>query len=187
MSRLTPYLPGKKIYPALSDQLRRQWNAIDPSVSQTLEYRPCSAALKSGLVHPCVYVVDAQAYINTWGVWPEDDTGKTSIRVEDVSSLSESPFRLPRAFANELYRAGESGMGYTVFTLVFSDHSEIAVVGGNAIDFVPLPEGKTARDIVRVVAHKGRDRNPVSSPKYSWCLFGSGEGRTSGVSKFSGQ
>ncbi len=161
----------------MPDALRRQWEAIVPSTSQTLEYRPCSVTLKSGTVIPCVYVIDAQAYINTWGVWPEDDSGKTSIHIEDIASLTESPFRLPVAFANELYRAGESGMGYLIFTVIFSDGSEMPIVGGGAIDFIPLPEDKRMKDIVRVVAHKGRDCNPVPSPKYSWCLFGSGEGR----------
>ncbi len=168
----------------MPDPLRRQWEAIVPSVSQTLEYRPCRATLDSGTVIPCVYVIDAQAYINTWGVWPEDDNGKTSIHIENVESLEESPFRLPAVFANELYRAGESGMGYFIFTVVFSDGGEIPIVSGGAIDFIPMPDDKGPKDIVRVVAHKGRDRNPVSSPKYSWCLFGSGEGRGGGISRF---
>jgi hypothetical protein len=129
-------------------------------------------------------MIDAQAYINAWGVWPEDDSGKTSIQIEDVASVSESPLRLPVAFANELYRAGESGMGYSIFTVVFSDGTEIPVVSGGAIDFIPLPDNKKMKDVARVVAHKGRDRNPVPSPKYSWCLFGSGEGRSGGIRKF---
>jgi hypothetical protein len=155
-----------------------QWDAIVPSISQSLEYRPCSATLESGEVVPCVYVMDAQAYISTWGVWPEDDPGKQYIRVEDVVSIAESPFRLPAAFANALYRAGESGMGYCAFTVVFSDGAEVPYVSGNALDFISLPDGRTMADIVRVLPHKGRDQPSIGTPKTYWCLFGSGEGRS---------
>jgi hypothetical protein len=181
MRTFTPYSPGRKTYPLLRPDLRAQWEAIAPSNDQNLEYRPCSTMLKSGDVIPCVYVVDAQAYITTWGVWPEDDPGKQCVRVEDVVSIMESPFRLPAVFANELYRVGESGMGYCAFTIVFSDGAEVPYVSGNALDFVSLPNGKTMGDIVRVLPHKGRDRHPLRGLKYQWCLFGSGEGRNAGI------
>jgi hypothetical protein len=180
MRTLTPYLPGRKTYAPLSPDLRAQWEAIAPSHSQNLEYRPCSATLKSGEVIPCVYVCDAQAYISIWGVWPEDDHGKQHIRVEDIAAIAESALRLPVVFANELYRAGESGMGYSVFTVVFSDGAEVSYVSGNALDFVSLPNGKRMADIVRVLPHKGRDQHPLGGLKYHWCLFGSGEGRNAG-------
>jgi hypothetical protein len=127
--------------------------------------------------------MDAQSYIHVWGVWPEDDSGKQHIPVEDVAALSESPFRLPLALADQLYRAGESGMGYSAFTLVFRDGAQINVVSGSALDFVPVPEGRATTDIVRVIPHSGRDQAPLSSPKYHWCLFGSGESRV-GSSRF---
>lgn len=181
MRTLTPYLPGKKTYAPLSSDLRAQLETIAPSHSQNLDYRPCQVTLKSGHVIPCVYVVDAQAYISSWGVWPEDNAGKQYIRVEDIASIGDSPFRLPAVFANELYRAGESGMGYCVFTVIFSDGATSAYVSGNALDFLPLPTGKTMSDIVRVLPHKGRDQNPSQGLKYHWCLFGSGEGRSASV------
>jgi hypothetical protein len=125
--------------------------------------------------------MEAQAYIDVWGVWPEDDFGKQHIRVDDVATLAESPFRLPVALADQLYRAGESGMGYSAFTLVFRDGAQINVVSGGAIDFVPMPEGRAPADIVRVIPHSGRDQAPLSSPKYHWCLFGSGDLRVGGL------
>jgi hypothetical protein len=177
MARLTPYQPGRRTYSPLPGHLRAQWEGIAPSTSHQLQYRPCSVALKSGAVVPCAYVMEAQAYIDVWGVWPEDDSGKQHIRVDDVASLSESPLRLPVALANQLYGAGESGMGYSAFTLVFRDGAQINVVSGGALDFVPVPDDRTAAEIIRVIPHSGRDQAPLSSPKYHWCLFGSGEPR----------
>jgi hypothetical protein len=121
--------------------------------------------------------MDAQVYINSWGVWPEDDLGKQHVRIEDVASISESPFRLPVVFANELYRAGESGMGYSAFTLVFADGAEMHFVGGGALDFITLPKRRRMADIARVVPHSGRGQSQLATPKYHWSLFGSGEGR----------
>jgi hypothetical protein len=121
--------------------------------------------------------MDAQAYIQTWGVWPEDDAAKQHIRIEDVAAIAESPFRLPVRFANELYRAGESGMGYSAFTLVFADGAQSHFVSGGALDFICLPEGRDMAEVVRVVPHSGREQPQAASPKYHWCLFGSGEGR----------
>jgi hypothetical protein len=119
--------------------------------------------------------MDAQSYIDVWGVWPEDDRGKHHIRIEDVVSISESPLRLPVRFANELYRAGESGMGYCLFTLVFSDGSKQAYVSGNAVDFVHLPAGRTNADISAVLPHEGRNVPQKQGPEYFWSLFGEGE------------
>jgi hypothetical protein len=116
----------------------------------------------------------AQSYIDVWGVWPEDDKGKRHISVNEVANLSESPYRLPPGLADELYRAGESGMGYCIFTLVFSDGSEQVYLSGNAIDFVQLPQGKSVSDLAAVVPHKGRNAPYVETLKYSWCLFGEG-------------
>ena len=178
VQRDTPYQPGRRTYPPLPDHLRKQWEAILPSASQ-VQYRPCSATLNTGAVYPCVYVLEAQKYIDVWGVWPEDDPCKDHIRVDELASLSESPFRLPTAFANQLYRAGETGKGYSVFTLVFADGGQVPIGGSsNAIDFVALPDGRRMADIVRVVPHAGRDQRPIQAqPAYHWCLFGSGEGR----------
>ena len=177
MPRLTPYQAGRKTYPSLPDHLRAQWEAIVPSITQRLEYRPCSATLKTGVVVPCMYIMDAQTYIDSWGVWPEDDPGKQHVRIEDITSISDSPFRLPVSLANELYGAGESGMGYSAFTLVFADGVELHFVGGGALDFISLPKGRGMADIVRVVPNSGRGQTQFATPKYHWCLFGSGEGR----------
>lgn len=168
-------MPGRRSYPPLPESLRASWESVTPSGDEHVAYRPCRLTMEDGSTVDCAYVMDAQSYIDWWGVWPEDDPGKRSVSIEKVVSITESPFRLPVAFANELYRAGESGMGYTIFTLRFADRSEQAYVCGNAVDFVPLPAGKTTADIVAVLPHRGRDAPQKEALPYSWCLFGEGE------------
>jgi hypothetical protein len=40
------------------------------------------------------------------------------VAIQDVTQIADSPVRLPAELANQLYAAGESGMGYVVFTVV---------------------------------------------------------------------
>ena len=122
-----------------------------------------------------VYIVAEAPYIRMWGVYPEDDRGKKWIRIEDVASIAESPTRLPAKIANRLYEAGESGMGYTIFTVGFSDGTKQACAAGNAIDFIHYPENNGPKDVVSVKPHVGRDRNPLPGPAYFWCIYSDGE------------
>jgi hypothetical protein len=126
-----------------------------------------------------VYLVDAERYIRAWGVWPEDDEAKQSVAMEEVIALEESRYRLPAELANKLYAAGESGMGYTVFTVVLLDGRRLPYVTGNAVDFPLLPAGVTSEHIADVLPHEGRDvfrhrtpRPEESTAEYAWCLFG---------------
>jgi hypothetical protein len=170
----TSFQPGERHYPALGADLKAQLAQIVPSVSGDLEYFPCCVRTKDGRDLDRVYVVSAQPYIALWGIWPDQDAHKFEVRLADVEAIRESPTRLPPGFANELYRAGESGMGYTVFTVRFRDGSERSYVGGNAIDFISLPLGQTTRDIVGVTPHAGRDRAVSDSTPYYWCIHGHG-------------
>jgi hypothetical protein len=78
---------------------------------------------------------------------------------------------VPAKYANEVYKAGESGMGYCIFTVVFSDGSKQAYVSGNAVDFIEYPEGKGPSNVVGILPQVGRDENPKPAPKYHWCLY----------------
>src|SRR5687767_7604316 len=140
----------------ISASLYEQLLQVEPSRDWDIEYRPCLVTLKDGQKIDCVYIVPEHPYIKIWGVFPEDDSGKESVLIGDVSEIEESPSRLPAKIANKIYDAGESGMGYCVFTLVFNDSSTQAYITGNAIDFFPLPEGKSAKDIEDVLIHEGR-------------------------------
>jgi hypothetical protein len=161
-------MPG---YAKLSPQLAERLEAIKPSIDRDLHYYPCSVKLKNGEVLPCVYIVWEETYIHYWGVYPEQDRGKNWVRIEDLAAVTESPFRLPAQFANELYRNGESGMGYTRFTVSFSDGSEAAYITGNAVDFIQYPEGKSAADVVKVKPHKAKPDSVLRCPRYFWCLY----------------
>jgi hypothetical protein len=149
--------------PKVPDKLREDINAITPSVDGDLTYWPCAARLKDGTVLVCVYVVPEVPYIRHWGVYPHQDRGKSYISLADVDALAESPRRLPARFANKLDKSGESGMGYTIFTVVLADGSRQAYRTGNAVDFGRYPEGKTLNDVIDVLPHQGRGRAGIQS------------------------
>ena len=107
-------------FPKLPEKLREDLGNIIPSVDRDLTYWPCAARLSDGTVLSCVYVVPEGPYIKHWGVYPQHDRGKSYISISDVDALAESPKRLPAKFANELYKNGESGMGYPIWANVQS-------------------------------------------------------------------
>ncbi|MCW9707425.1 hypothetical protein [Fodinibius salsisoli] len=159
-------------YPKLDSELERQLDKISPSFDRDLAYKPCLVHLDTdNKVVDRVYVINAEDYIKHWGVWPENDRGKNYINISRVIKIAESPSRLPAEIANEIYQAGESGMGYSVFTLKFTDGTSKAYVTGNAVDFIDYPEGKSADDILSVEPHVGRERAVQSRTRYFWCLY----------------
>jgi hypothetical protein len=155
----------------LSPTIRQQLASIEPSIAGELKYYPCAARLSNGESLACVYVVCDEPYLKMWGVYPENDRGKNWVRVENLVEVVDSPYRLPANFATELYQHGESGMGYTIFTVVFSDGSRQAYVTGNAVDFIRYPEGKGPGDIAKVLPHEGRNAERMNAPQYYWCLY----------------
>lgn len=88
-----------------------------------------------------------------------------------MSALKESPYRLPAPMASQIYQAGESGMGYTVFTVLFNDGTDQAYLTGNAVDFIHYPYGKGLKDVDSVRPHVGQHSDCRIGPNYSWCLF----------------
>ena len=160
-----------RVYPPLQEALRAQLQLVRPSHDRWLSYRPCSVVCRDGSHLDCVYLVDAPSYIRMWGVWPEDDSGKEAVRVEDVLELSESPFRLPAELANQVYQAGESGMGYCRFSVQFRGGAQQTYLTGNAVDFITAPPGLATGDAVSVTPHGGTNQDYVPGLKYAWCLF----------------
>ena len=151
----------------LSDQLAR----IEPSRDGNLAYFPCLVTLADRSQMDLVYVVEFAQYIKNWGVRPEHDPGKRSLPIKEVIAAVDSPSRLPAKFANELYRAGESGMGYCVFTIVFRDGRREKVVTGNAVDFVSYPAGLGPADVIGVEPHTQPWSDATPGPGYVWCLY----------------
>ena len=161
-------------YPALPDHVRQALGSIVPSGDDKLWYFPCRVTLKDGRVLDTVYIEPEMPYLRCWGVYPEDDSGKRSIKIEDVVRVEDSPIRLPARFANQICDHGESGMGYMIFTVVFSDGERQACSTGGAVDFVRYPKGKGPKDVTAVLPHEGRDVQQVRAPDWYWCLY-SGE------------
>ena len=160
-------------YPDLKGVLKSQWEAVTASYNRDLiTYRPCQIQLNNGEILDAVYVIGVQEYLNVWGIWLDLDYEKRQVDLAKVVKISESPLRLPPEIANKIYAAGESGMGYHVFTLVFRDGSNQPVRCGNAVDFVKLHQDKTMTDIVDVLPHKGLDEATAEATiDYYWCLF----------------
>lgn len=145
---------------------------VAPSGPDDILYRPCLVTLKDGRVFDRVYVQEAQTYIRTWGVWPEEDPGKWFLPIEDVQMIESGPTRLPARFASEIYDSGEWGMGFCIFTLMFTDGERQAYGSGNAVDFVIYPPGKGPDDVAAVIPHEGRsDPEILRPPHYYWCLY----------------
>lgn len=157
-------------YPPLRRDLTSQLMAVEESGGL---YRPCMVVLKDGSSMDRVYVVDAEPWFEQWGVWPEEDSAKFSLDIRSVVQIADSPSRLPAKFANQIYEAGESGMGYTIFTVQFRDGTSKVVGTGNAIDFIEYPDGQSPQTVVGVLPHVGRDDPKMhSGPDYRWCLYG---------------
>jgi hypothetical protein len=167
---------GPSRYPKLPPHLAEQLRRVTPSVDRGITYYPCCVRLNDGTKLDRVYLVAEIPFIKIWGVYPDQDRGKAEVLVSNIASVEDSPTRLPAAFANQLYRAGESGMGYSLFTVIFkSDDSSVqssqAYVTGGAVDFIDYPEGKGPEHVVRVLPHVGRESNYRHGPKYYWCLY----------------
>ena len=161
------------VYGPLSSSLRRMLDLVAPSGSpEDILYHPCLVTLKDGRVIDRVYVQEAQTYIRSWGVWPEQGSGKWSLPIEAVAMTESSPTRLPARIATEIYKSGESGMGFNIFTLIFADGQRQAYSFGNAVDFVIYPRGKGPNDVVAVLPHEGRNEPEIiGPPHYHWCLY----------------
>ena len=97
--------------------------------------------------------------------------GKREIAIQDVAQIHPGPNRLPARFAREMYAVGESGIGYCIFTLRFSDDTQQTYCTGNLIDFPELPAGKSLGDVVALVANEGRAEQTLAARPYYWCLF----------------
>jgi hypothetical protein len=170
-----------KITPLLLEQLKK----IEPSRDEfatVIEYYPCKVTLKDGRSFDRVYVQEVKSYKTHWGVLPEEDNYKASILITEVAKIEESSVRLPAKLANKMYKAGESGMGYCVFTLVLDDGEELPYVTGNAVDFPNFPPDVSPSMIVNLLPHQGRKKLEDGNGRYIldqykrgadyyWCLY----------------
>ncbi|MEQ8328655.1 MAG: hypothetical protein RIE84_04950 [Parvibaculum sp.] len=159
-------------FPVLPADIAVALDQISPSDDGGVLYYPCSVRMKDGIEFPHVYFVEARSWLVAWAPLPDRSLDKNHLDVRHVAEVQECPDRLPPAFANRLYEAGESGMGYTIFTLRFSDGSRAVYSSGNVVDFVIYPDGKSAADVIDVIPHEGKeDSNMRLAPVHRWCIF----------------
>jgi hypothetical protein len=144
-----------------------------------LVYKPCVVTLLDGTVLDRVYVQNATDYVNTWGVWPDDDQGKNAVDVSRVAHIASSLTRLPPRIAEAIYLRGETCKAGCGFTLVFSDSIRQECLASGAVDWVPYPPGKQPGDIVDVTFDY-TGRNVLLGFDYAWCLYGFGKSRDPG-------
>ena len=71
-----PFTPGERSYPVLGPELRKQLDLVLPSTNGFMRYYPCQLRLKDGSEQDFVYVSEAGEYLRSWGVWPDQDSGK---------------------------------------------------------------------------------------------------------------
>ena len=161
-------------YPRIPRGLYEQVLAVESSVDAVIPpafaYRPCRVRLEDDTWLPRVYVQEARSWLELWGVWPDEDPGKTEVAIGDVVEIADSPVRLPPHLATRMYDAGESGMGGCSFTLVLADGRRLACDTGNAVDFVDLPAGVATSHVVDLEPH-GRAGEPTAGAAYAWCLY----------------
>jgi hypothetical protein len=161
--------------PRLSPELAAQLERVPTSADREFRYAPCRVQLKSGETLPRVYLADEASYLQLWG----NDPGRSMIDIADVVAIEESRDRLPARLANDLYEAGEAGMGYLIFTVVLRDGRSIPFLVGNAVDFLDWPSDASPSDAVAVEPHVGReffapgDGSGRGSADYLWCLYSS--------------
>jgi len=154
-----------------SEQLK-QLVSIAPSRNYDVNYYPCQVEMKSGLVHENAYIVDYDLFVKTWlgRTPPNEENNPMYISIDAVTSIKNSPNRLPAHLANKLYDAGETGMGYSAFKIMYDNGTSLNVVTGNAVDFVPSAVGLTPNNIIDVLPHQ-RSKDFVEGPEFVFCLI----------------
>jgi hypothetical protein len=120
-----------------------------------------------------VYISEESTYIGRWG----DDPSRPMVDIRDVAVITESTERLPAPLADEVYAAGESGMGYRIFTVHLRDGGSIPFLTGNAVDFPDWPVNVDPLNAVGVEPHVGREffvepGHGRRDALYLWCLYG---------------
>jgi len=159
--------------PVVGTHLRKQLETIEPSLAGSCEYRPCRVLLASREWRDCVYLVEAISYIENQGLWPWELPGWEYLPLDDVLQIENSPTRLPAVIATKIARAGETRMGYHVFTLLTADGLRIPRISGNP-DWVELPNGVRPQDIIDVIPHEGRSKvldSHSHGKAFAWCLY----------------
>jgi hypothetical protein len=167
---LPRHIGEKKVAP-ISAALLEKLNRITPSQNRDMLYYPCRVVTRDGRVFDRVYVQPREPYLTHWGKLPFDDPHKGWIAISEIVDVEESPLRLPPKLAEQIYQQGETKMGVHMFRVDFRQGTSSAVMTGNAVDFIALPEGVTGADVVWVHPLTGYDEHTELGPRYYWSIY----------------
>lgn len=157
--------------PQLTVTQQEQLSRIEPSISNGVRLYPCSVKLRDGKLLDCVYMIEAEDFRRRTHFEHPEDFGGRSVNVEDVASILDSRQRLPARFANQLYDAGESGMGYWSFVVMFRWWRRKRFTA-TSIDFINYPLGMGPSDVKGVQPQIGKKRVQLNNdPEVSFCVF----------------
>ena len=165
-----PYLASK-----LSVKLKKELELIIPYSEFETDYYPCDVLMKNGKMKKNVIIVEAQQYINIWGMWPKDDNHKREIKLSDVKSIKTAQNRMPIQIENQLQYIEETGMGYHLFFLKLNSERKLLAQTGNIKFFLNLGENILASDISEILPF---DRSvdfdvmpEIFESNYYWCIY----------------
>ncbi len=135
------------------------------------------------VVYPCATRFEKQdnlklVYFGSVGaiqfLWPSLlGDSRFSHLLEDflkVTEVAPSPNRLPQELAEQLYRGGESGMGFFTFVVKFMSGREQFYSTGNFVDFLESSDGDDPESAVSVIPHERRQSEYLSDLPFTVCI-----------------
>ena len=160
--------------PSLPPSIAEQLKEIAPQNIRTGDKKtsvyPCSVTLNDGRVQQCTYLMSVLAAKRWW--WIKTDS-KHQIQVQNIVSISPSPYRLQESLANKILEAGETGMGYTSGVFQFKNGKTLPWVTTESMEFMDLPDEYSIHDIIDIKLHiKNEEGKELIRPKsYVVALF----------------
>ena len=160
--------------PSLPPSIAEQLKEIAPQNIRTGDKKtsvyPCSVTLNDGRVQQCTYLMSVLAAKRWW--WIKTDS-KHQIQVQNIVSISPSPYRLQESLANKILEAGETGMGYTSGVFQFKNGKTLPWVTTESMEFMGLPDEYSIHDIIDIKLHiKNEEGKELIRPKsYVVALF----------------
>ena len=102
----------------------------------------------------------------------EEQTLQAFVKVEDVAAIDQSVEQTPLNVYRKIREAGETGMGYYIFSLRLSDGRSLKCFSGGGFEFLRLPSG-VAPHMIQDVTPCVRDASDVEcrDAETSMCLY----------------
>ena len=137
---MTPSLEG----------LKQQVKNIQPSDYLGRKVYPASVLLKDGRSFDRVAIIT--------GDWPWSHHAWTNIDPSEILSIKESASRVPPRFVSLIQKRAVNWKDAGWARLVFADGSteDVSFSHMGPLDFLPMPYGKSGRDIADVIVDKDK-------------------------------